>query len=438
MNIANLLSANMITADSNLASIKGGEVASGDFTALLMNMINTDVKLAMNSENIIMQILQMLSSGASSEECLNLLSDVDIEVLEEVADLIGGIATTKENITTSGAKFEDADEKAEDDDITEEMQQLASTIMPAHIPDIVSAVEMESDSSRIDNANILNTMMAADDGEQLPRRINIDELANVVGKETFVEVSDAIRNAIANKTTGEASPVQDGIELDNGERISADKSSDKGAHVEITKVDQDRTAQIFERSIIELRRVVVKSEEIDELHKIDHITNASGVEAISTIANADINAIEAENAVEVIRSEPIEQVAIRISNQMAEVEKEGTTKIEMRLEPESLGKVVIEMTIESGKLAVKIVAENQMASAMLAERASDLTHGLKGQGITLESYDVSYTGHESGDSHHRDQQFRQGRNTFTMNGNYSSDANSDYVNTPSSALNLYV
>lgn len=445
MNVANLLSANMITANSGLESIKGDEVASGDFTALLVDMMNTDAKAAMNSENIIMQILQMLSNGAESEECLNLLDGVDIEVLEEVANLIDSIVPTDEDTTIDGAESEDiADEKATDDDGIEDMQQLASVVMPIHIHDVASADVVESGSNHIYSANAVNSTIDVQSGEQLPQGINIAELANVVDGATFEEVSNLLHNAMSNATTQKmatetANHASGGAEFKMGDDIDADKAMLDEANIEITKMEQDKSAQILERSISELRPVVMKSEEIAQLQKAHRTTNADNVQPIDSMANPEMSAINEGEQAQVIIERPIEQVANEINNYITALEKEGSTKIEMKLEPESLGKVVIEMTLEGGKLAVKIVAENQIASAMLAERASDLTHGLKGQGITLESYDISYSNHDTDNSFSgRNPQFSRSKSTFTMHGDFSGEVDSDYANSPSSALNLYV
>ena len=59
MNIANLLAANMVTADSGLHSVKGEKMAEGDFVSMLMNMMNGDAEIAndaANSKSIVMRI----------------------------------------------------------------------------------------------------------------------------------------------------------------------------------------------------------------------------------------------------------------------------------------------------------------------------------------------------------------------------------------------
>ena len=456
MNIANLLAANMVTADSGLHSVKGEKMAEGDFVSMLMNMMNGDAEIAndaANSKSIVMRILQMLSNGADSEECLSLVDGADIEVLEEVANLIGAIAGIRREEGITNAKLEEDTDKvaASDDELIEEMQALVSVPMPAQIPDTENVIMEDSGMDRYlaINADVatyqnVDAGQKAYDVEQLPQGIDVSEFANLVDGETFEEVSIAMNRAldvaIAQRAATEAvNHVSNGAESGTGGGSSADNAISEESNIEITKIVQDKSAQILERSVSELRPVVVQSEEIAELQKVHRTKNADGVQSIGAIANPEMSNIDEVAQAEVIIKEPIQQVANRINNQIMALEKEGTTKIEMKLEPESLGRVVIEMTLESGKLAVKIVAENQMASAMLAERASDLTHGLKGQGITLESYDISYSNqHKDNSFTQRDQHFSRSKSAFAMHGDFSGEVDNDFANSPSSALNLYV
>ena len=339
----------------------------------------------------------MLSNGADSEECLSLVDGVDIEVLEEVANLIGAIAGIHREEGITNAKLEEDTDKvaASDDELIEEMQALVSVPMPAQIPDTENVIMEDSGMDRYlaINADVatyqnVDAGQKAYDVEQLPQGIDVSEFANLVDGETFEEVSIAMNRAldvaIAQRAATEAvNHVSNGAESGTGGGSSADNAISEESNIEITKIVQDKSAQILERSVSELRPVVVQSEEIAELQKVHRTKNADGVQSIGAIANPEMSNIDEVAQAEVIIKEPIQQVANRINNQIMALEKEGTTKIEMKLEPESLGRVVIEMTLESGKLAVKIVAENQMASAMLAERASDLTHGLKGRASLL-------------------------------------------------------
>lgn len=456
MNIANLLSTNMITYDSGLQSVKGEKIARGDFVTLLMNMVNVNGKVAkdaISAENIITQLLQMLSNGADSEECLSLLDGVDIEVLEEVANLIGVFAGISEEESIVGAKSpdEDSDKEIASDDLTQEMQTLVTVAAPIHIPDDDGALISEHGSKnyRIGNTdiakygNITDAGAKVHDSEQSSQGIDVSGLANIIDGETFKEVSNAVNNAlsdvVAHKVATEVgNPISNGAKFGTGESVPVDNAILEESNIEITKVSQDRTVQMFERSSFQLRPEVVRSDEATILHKAQQTVIADNVQPIDVVTNPDMDIIDVDNQAQVIIKEPAEQIAMEITNQLTTLEKEGSTKIQMKLEPESLGKVVIEMTLESGKMAVKITAESQIASAMLAERANDLTHGLKGQGITLESYNVSYENHDANSSFtNKNPQYSQSRNAFTVRGDYNGEVSDDYVDSPSGGLNLY-
>ncbi len=83
----------------------------------------------------------------------------------------------------------------------------------------------------------------------------------------------------------------------------------------------------------------------------------------------------------------VEQVAVRISPLA-----EGLHEVEIRLEPDHLGKLTIDLRIQGGRVDALLQADNAEARAVLLREESSLRDALSSSGITLSSYTVSLAG----------------------------------------------
>lgn len=85
------------------------------------------------------------------------------------------------------------------------------------------------------------------------------------------------------------------------------------------------------------------------------------------------------------------QVEGKIAERLQTLSTELSPKSEftMLLEPESLGKITVKLTMEDSKLTINIVAENKLTQQLLAQRGDLLTDNLKLSSISVESYTVT-------------------------------------------------
>lgn len=71
---------------------------------------------------------------------------------------------------------------------------------------------------------------------------------------------------------------------------------------------------------------------------------------------------------------------------------DGAHDVEIRLTPEHLGSLKIELHIDSGRMDASVQADNSEARAMLLREEPALREALRNSGITLSSFNVALAG----------------------------------------------
>ncbi len=85
-----------------------------------------------------------------------------------------------------------------------------------------------------------------------------------------------------------------------------------------------------------------------------------------------------------------EQVAKQVSDHIAKHEiKTGNDQIVIRLSPENLGELKVNLRMENQRLTVEIVTENRMVRDSLLQNSDTLKESLAKQNIKMDSFDVS-------------------------------------------------
>ncbi|KAB0671646.1 hypothetical protein F6V30_03460 [Oryzomonas sagensis] len=88
-----------------------------------------------------------------------------------------------------------------------------------------------------------------------------------------------------------------------------------------------------------------------------------------------------------------EQIMQQVKDRLANHEiKTGTDQIVLKLSPENLGDLRVNMSMDGQRLKVEIVAENRMVRDTLLQNTDSLKESLARQNISMESFDVSTAG----------------------------------------------
>jgi flagellar hook-length control protein FliK len=110
------------------------------------------------------------------------------------------------------------------------------------------------------------------------------------------------------------------------------------------------------------------------------------------IAVEDVNLSEPENAsyLSVDTMDLIEQIAENVRVSVSE----GTTSMEMQLNPENLGKVYLQISAKEGVVNASITASNEAVRAALETQIADLRQSLNQAGVKVDAIEVTVASHE--------------------------------------------
>lgn len=121
---------------------------------------------------------------------------------------------------------------------------------------------------------------------------------------------------------------------------------------------------------------------------------------------------------------PTEQVVQQVRDRLVNHEtKPGSEQIVLRLSPEHLGELKVNLNLEGQRLKVEIVAENRMVRDSLMQHTDALKESLSRLNIKMESFEVTTGGNGSADSGRSQGDWRElaqqrQHNTWMPNGGY--------------------
>jgi flagellar hook-length control protein FliK len=95
------------------------------------------------------------------------------------------------------------------------------------------------------------------------------------------------------------------------------------------------------------------------------------------------------------------QFSSRLGMLLADQIAKGTENFELQLEPESFGKMRVNVTLESSNVEVKMVAENSAAVMVLKGSESILQNIAEQNGLKLSDYSVDMQNNQNGDNANR-------------------------------------
>jgi flagellar hook-length control protein FliK len=123
-------------------------------------------------------------------------------------------------------------------------------------------------------------------------------------------------------------------------------------------------------------------------------------------------------------SQPAEQVVQQVRDRFVNHEaKPGSEQIVLRLSPEHLGELKVNINLDGQRLKVEIVAENRMVRDSLMQHTDSLKESLSRQNIKMESFEVTTGGNGTTDggrsqSDWRELAHQRQQNTWMPEGGY--------------------
>ena len=124
-----------------------------------------------------------------------------------------------------------------------------------------------------------------------------------------------------------------------------------------------------------------------------HVHHAAQ-QAINTAAPATVGSTPEQTQPATVTENVVKQVSERITAQEI---KSGSEQIVLRLTPENLGELKVNLRMENQRLTVEIITENKTVTDALRQNSDSLKETLAKQNIKMDSFDVS-TGSNGQDS----------------------------------------
>ncbi|WP_168206097.1 flagellar hook-length control protein FliK [Geobacter sp. FeAm09] len=128
-----------------------------------------------------------------------------------------------------------------------------------------------------------------------------------------------------------------------------------------------------------------------------HTTPAHQQGKIEGVSVASTNSVATPVQTNGQRSELSDQIMQQVKDRLVNHEvKTGTDQIVLKLSPENLGDLKVNLSMDGQRLKVEIVAENRMVRDALLQNTDSLKESLARQNISMESFDVTTGGRGAG------------------------------------------
>ncbi len=354
-----------------------------------LNLTNTDLLDPKVITDIVAEVKDVTPVDiVANEELSTIVTDLQSEVRQADAGLIQELDITPQEFKNTLAEL-----KNEYEVITPEPKKDEIT---AEISDEIET-DPKIDETKIDKdfSEMVRTPAEAVRKEDQPVRT---ERMPADTKDEADEV-DLTKPVRADEGSREALLSEDGsTKQDN--RENPDRRDQEPLIISETK---PQTADIFRSEEGEVRITDRASDSSNETTTINN-----GNVFFQNLTNAVENTLEAlgENEAVMARSDMPDAMDLisQISSQVRAVIDHETQTLSMQLNPESLGRLNIELVQKGGQITAQFEAENASVKAALETHVAELKQTLEMRGIRVESVEVSVATHEF------EQNFMNGKN----------------------------
>ena len=128
------------------------------------------------------------------------------------------------------------------------------------------------------------------------------------------------------------------------------------------------------------------SSDVAKTQTVVQMQDTAGVPTADTVAD-----ITPETSyVSIDTMDLLEQVAEQIRVNVSE----GTSSMEMQLNPENLGKVYVNISSKEGVIHAQLAASNEAVRAALETQVADLRQNLNQAGVKVDAVEVTVASHE--------------------------------------------
>ena len=349
--------------------------------------------------------------------------DFASDVMDEAVGSIqsDGVETRREKPADAYEKYQYKDKtiRAESKSVSEEDAKKIEEEVTEFVENVTEVIEEELHVSKedieaamdelgltffdlLDAGNLANLVMKLSGEDNVNQLLcneaftNILQQVNALGKDLFAELQ---------MTSEELTLI-----LDELEHTAVDESEKTELMEEGTVEETAESAEEISNVVNEEKNLEDNSEEMsnsegdsteNQLGKTEMVrtTNAQTTEGHTFVFDASTNTITIQvDGTESVQSLPTYISVSELIEQFAEQTRvhitQDTTKMEMLLNPEHLGKLYLEITEQEGAITAKIQTQNAIVKEALEMQIADLRQNLSQAGVKVDAIEVTVASHE--------------------------------------------
>lgn len=396
-------------------------------SGLKIQMPDADLPERQRKTEEIMFADMISMSGMSQTE------DFTVDVMDEAVGSIRseGVETRREKPVDAYEKYQYKDKtiRAESKKVSEEDAKKIEEEVTEFVEDVTEVIEEELHVTKedieaamdelgltfldlLDAGNLANLVAKLSGEENLNQLLcseaftNILQQVNALGKDLFAELQMNAEELAFVLSELDKANVSESETVEQGDDIIADVK-------ENSETENDVTFEEAVENADKVSDVVLNENDSEEMESFDGETDKNNflkgdtvkttvshsTENHTFVFDASTNTITIQvDGIETVQSIPTYVSVSELIEQFAEQAKvhiaQDTTKMEMLLNPEHLGKLYLEITEQEGVITAKIQTQNAIVKEALEMQVADLRQNLSQAGVKVDAIEVTIASHE--------------------------------------------
>ena len=336
---------------------------------MVINGVSNPVELITN-ENVLNEINDIIDCVSEvkvnfADSLQNVNPEHLTDVADDMADVLSSYGEDTDITQASGETFEKDAVLSDNQNVVNDNVQSGNADNK-EISDEVMVQEPEAEASQKETADTADNTVRHADSESTHLSDNITENAadNVMAAGKVAEKQDRIIS-------------EDNVQVQNV-RVNATEENESGSS-ELMQNDRSfsNEKQQFSTTGRHDRDSHLERAGVLTQNLFEHVRDAVSTQSVSSAQST--------------------QFAMRIMNQVLDalkvVSKENMTSMEMQLNPESLGKINVQVVVKEGIVTAQIVAQNEAVKEAIESQITVLKDNMAGQDIKIQEVEVTVSSH---------------------------------------------
>ena len=393
----------------NLNSVKQGQVlnanaakgrskaenpdAAGVFASLMGSNYSTNFNMPSVNTKINNNVLQQTNAADNYDRYQYQDNTIRQAAGDVVTDVIGNSTDTLDQFQGDVVRTVAEQLGVSEDSVKDMMESLGLTAFDLLNPENLAqlAMQLTGETSPMDllmNDQFQGLMQQMDQlGGQLANELNLQpaQMEELIAQMDILQTPETLTDeemqvltdVAGQQTTADTVSADVMLELAQTDEV---QPMDKQADADSQTGDQVKSAQPEKMTADQTSSDVAKTQTAMQMQ------DTAGVQTMAHAAD-----VTSETSyISVDTMDLLEQVAEQIRVNVSQ----GTSSMEMQLNPENLGKVYVNISSKEGMIHAQLAASNEAVRAALETQVADLRQNLNQAGVKVDAIEVTVASHE--------------------------------------------